>query len=338
MRSYDEMLQLHKMNLTDDNDEEERILMEENSLPFNAKMGMVFTSYKNHLPHMKYALEQYRKIKDMFIVGAYDTWYINPSHKTHDLLPYPDMWYLAHMWIFKHYTWGGHSKRHGWLWLQLYAASILRSFPNMDYIFTSNGDCCWDKPEGVYEIIDLLGDSDLMSGQSEHYSNGNPMIHTCSIIFKRNVYFSFIDFIIAKMRESTSASYSPEGLLTEWALENDIKYKHAPVQPYYKSGQYEGHHDTYCEQGCESTWRDVLGFRNIMAEKSWRCSNRLPPLDKKYFDLRDVDKHWTDHDRKTLYQYYNTGDYRYIELGWDQDPYLPREIRLERKGLTIEDY
>jgi hypothetical protein len=338
MNTFDEMLKLHKMHLTDEHHEEEAKIVEENNFPFNAKMGMVFTSYKSHIPYIKYALEQYRKIKDMYIVGSYDTWYINPQSKSHDQLPYPDMWYLAHSWVFKHSTWGGHSKRHGWLWDHYYASSVLRPLTNLEYIWTSNGDCCWDRPEGAYEIIDLLGDADLMSGQSEHYQSGEPMIHTCSVVFKRDAYFSFIDHVINKLKVSTSASYSPEALLTEWVLENDIKYKHAPLQPYYQSGQYKGHHDTYCEQGCASTWKDVLGFVNVTAEKTYRCNTRLLPLDKKYFDLRDVEKHWTDLDKKALYKFYTTGDYRHIMLWWDLSPETPRDIRIERKNWTIDHY
>ena len=338
MRSYDELLKLHKMHLTEDNEKEEGMMMAENSFPFNAKIGMVFTSYKDHLPYMRYALEQYRKIEDMFIVGAYDTWYINPTNEYHTLLPHPNIWYLAHTWVYKHYTWGGHAKRHGWLWLQAYAASILKSFDGLEYIFTSNGDCVWDRPEGVYEIIDLLDDCDLMSGQSEYYGDGRPMIHSCSVIFKKDVYFSFIDFMMKKLKESTTASYSPEALLMEWILEKDIKFKHAPIQPTYSSGEFKGLQDTYCEEGGESTWRDVLGFRNLTAEKNWRCTNRKPPLDKKYFDLRDPKLYWNDHDKKTLIKYYETGDWRYVLIGHDQDPALPRDIRRERMKRTIEDY
>ena len=338
MRSYQQMLDLHKMHSVDTDEDKENIINEENNFPFNAKIGMVFTSYKNHIPHIKYALEQYRKIEDMYIIGAYDGWYIDPRYETHHLIPYPDMWYLAHSWVFKHYTWGGHSKRHGWLWNQYYASSILRALDNIEYIFTSNGDCCWDKPEGVYEIIDLLGDAEVMSGQSEMSTSDKPLLHTCSVIFTRNAYFSFIDYIIKHLKVSTSESYSPEHLLTEWILEKNINYKHAPVQPTYTTGDYKGLADTYCEEGGPSTWRDVLGFRNIIAEKSWRCIEHLPPLDQKYFDLRDVKLHWTDHDKNTLYQYYKTGDYRYIMLGWDKDPYLPRDVRIERKDWTSERY
>jgi len=337
MRSYDELLELHKIHITENNQKEENMVMEENSFPFNAKIGMVFTGYKGHLPYMRYALEQYRKIKDMFIVGAYDAWYLNPSCKNHELIPTPDIWYLAHMWVYKHYTWNGHSKRHGWLWLQAYAASVLKSFENMEYIFTSNGDCIWNRPEGVYEIIDLLGDSDLMSGQSNHYGDGRPMIHTCSVIFKRDVYFSFINFMMKKLKESTTASYSPEGLIMQWILENDIKYKHAPIQPKYTTEGLKGEHDTYCEEGGESTWKNILGFRNVIAEKGWRCTNKKPPMNKKYFDLKNL-QHWTGYDKKTLYQYYITGDWRYILMWHDQDPTLPVKIKEERKQRNLDYY
>jgi hypothetical protein len=339
MRSYNELLKFHRLKLIKDKHEkEEKLLMEENSFPFNANIGMVFTSHKDHLLYMRYALQQYRKIKDMFIVGAYDTWYLNPNNKHHSLLPHPDIWYLAHMWVYKHYTWGGHSKRHGWLWLQAYAASVLKSFDNLEYIFTSNGDCIWDRPEGVYEIIDLLGDYDLMSGQSNHYGDDRPMIHSCSMIFKREVYFSFIEFMMKKLKESTIVSYTAEGLIGDWILENDIKYKHAPIQPIYKGGIYKGEHDTYCEEAGDSTWKSVLGFRNLISEKGWRCTNRKPPLDKKYFDLREPKIYWNDHDRKTLHKYYTTGDWRYILMGYDQDPELPTKDRVKPMKKKLEDY
>jgi hypothetical protein len=63
------------------------------------------------------------------------------------------------------------------------------------------------------------------------------------------------------------------------------------------------------------------------------------PLDKKYFDLRDIPLYYRDHDKNTLCQYYLTGDERYIRMGWDQDPYtLTREVRRERMKKTVEDY
>jgi len=328
------------------NDDTRPILNKENLFPLNAKIGMVFTSHNGHMPYMKYALQQYREIEDMFIVGAYDSRLVSSLSKDRSGFPYADIWSLAHMWVTKHYTFGGHQKRHGWIWLHLYASAILKQFKNIEYIFSGNGDCVWDKPQGVYEIIDILGDNDFMSGQSEtRHTDGHNFIHTCTMVFKRDAYFDFIDFIMEKMPTSTPASYSPENLIQLWAKdkERNVKWEHAPVQAVYTSGAWEGHRDTYCEEGGPSTWRDVLGFRNLEAEKNWRCSNHKEPLDQKYFDLRECRKgvapYYRDHDKNTLCMYYITGDERYKKMWWDLDPYeVPRDVRIERMKKKLEDY
>jgi hypothetical protein len=146
------------------------------------------------------------------------------------------------------------------------------------------------------------------------------------------------------MPTSTPASYSPENLIQLWAkdTERNVKWEHAPVQSVYTNGSWEGHKDTYCEEGGPSTWRDILGFRNLEAEKNWRCNNNKEPLDQKYFDLRDCRKgvapYYRDHDKNTLCQYYLTGDERYKKMWWDQDPWLPRDVRIERMKKKLKDY
>jgi hypothetical protein len=338
MRSYEEMLALHKVDRPDK--AQDKIMSEVNLFPLNAKIGLIFTCHMGHMPYMKYALQQYRKIEDMFIVGAYDSRIVTPDTDKRRGFPFPDIWYLAHMWFTKHYTWGGHHKRHGWIWLQIYASSILRQYKNIKYIFTANGDCVWDRPEGVNEIIEMLGDNDFMSGQSQtRETDGWEFIHTCSMVFKRDAYFDFIDFILDMMPDSSTVSFSPEYLIQLWTKEHNIKWDHAPVQPYYTTGEFKGRHDTYCEEGGPSTWRDVLGFRNLESEKNWLCSKHKEPLDVKYFDLRDIKLYYRDHDKNTLVNYYLTGDERYIRMWWDQDPYeVPREIRIERMKKNLEDY
>ena len=336
MKTYNELTNISKSYDKDKDIEKANEMMRENNFPFNAKIGMVFTSHFDHLPYMEYALKQYRKIDDMFIVGAYDSRHINPLLKDKkERLPFPEIWYLAHMWVFKHYTWSGFSKRNGWNWLQIYGSSILKRFENMEYIFVSNGDCIWEKPEGVYEIIDILGDDDFMSGQSfTRHTDGFNFIHTCSMVFKRDSYFSFIDFAISLIKESDCAGVSPESIINRWVKNNNIKWNHSPIQPTYENGD----HDMYCESGNESTWKNILGFRNLIAEKNYRCHVGAEPLDKKYIDLRDPVFYWNDHDRKTLYNYYTTGDRRYISMWHDQDPWLDREIRIKRMQKKLEDY
>lgn len=317
-----------------------KILNENNNHPFNSKIGMVFTSHKGHMPYMKYALQQYRKIEDMFIIGAYDTRTVNPLSPRKNGFPYTDIWSRAHMWVTKHYTFGGHQKRHGWTWLHIYASAILKQFPNIEYIFSANGDCVWDKPEGVHEIIDILGDNDFMSGQSEtRHTDGFNFIHSCTMIFKREAYFRFVDFMLERIQEAGTVGLNPESMLSQWVATGEVKWNHAPNQATYKTGEWKGHKDTYCEEGGPSTWRDVIGFHNLEAEKNWNCTHRLPPLQKKYFDLRDTQIYYNDHDKNTICKYYTTGDKRYIKMWWDQDPYsVPREERIKRMQKTIKDY
>jgi hypothetical protein len=291
--------------------------VEINNFPFRAKIGMVFTSYTDHLPFMKYALTQYRKIDDMFIVGAFDKRLITPeSHKRN--IPYGDIWSLAHMWVTKHHTFGGHAKRHGWIWSHIYASSVLRTFPNIKHIFTSNGDCIWERPQGVHKIIEILGDNDFMSGQSytRSVSDGFNFIHTCSMVFSREAYFSFVDYIIDNVsKETATVSFSPESLINKWSNKKiddkwvkNRKWIHAPIQPFYPDGS----HDMYCESNADSTWKRLLGFRNLEAEKNYRREMKLVPLPSKYFDLRDKNL-YKDVDRNSLIKYYETENLEYLE-------------------------
>jgi hypothetical protein len=312
-------------------------LMCENNFPMHAKIGMVFTCYFDHLRFMEYALRQYRKIENMFIVGAYDARHMNPDapDKNKWKLPFPEIFYLAHMWVFKHYTWSGFHKRNGWNWSHMYASSILKSFDNIEYIFTSNGDCTWERPEGVYELIDILGDNDFMSGQSYVRHTDNFVFqHTCTAIFKRDAYFNFIQFMAEELAKSDTAGVSPESLLQRWLREKNIKYIHAPIQPTYPNGD----HDMYCEAGGESTWRNTIGFRNLNAESAYRCHTRQPPLDQKYYDLREPQTYWGDHDKNTLHKYFITGDKRFIQMWHDQDPWQPRNERIIQMRKTLADY
>jgi hypothetical protein len=261
------------------------------------------------MPFLKYALKQYRKVKDMYIIGAFDPRLItNKSHERN--IPYGDIMSLAHSWVFKHHTYGGHAKRHGWIWSHMYASSILRSFENFDWIISANGDCCWDNPNGIHSLLKMMEDEDLdfMSGQSfTRHTDGFNFVHTCSMIFSTEAYYDFIDWVFENVEgEKDTVSFSPEGLIQQWLRKDVWIWDHAPIQPKYPNGD----HDFYCECNSDSTWKDALGFRNLEAEKRYRQENKLEPFDKKYLDLRD-EKWYKDQD-KGLLKYYKTNDRKHL--------------------------
>jgi len=318
-----------------ENEMNEQEMVEINQFPVNAKIGMVLTTYSNHLPFLSYALTQYRKVKDMYIIGAFDPRLIRKDSPERNI-PFTDIITKAHSWVFKHHTFGGHAKRHGWIWSHIYASSILRTFDNIEWIVSANGDCCWDRPEGIHEIIAMMEDKELyfMSGQSfTRHTDGFNFIHTCSMIFHAEAYWDFIDYVTDNVfGEKKTISFSPEGLIQQWLRKDDWKWEHAPVQPKYPNGD----HDFYCECNSDSTWKRHLKFRNIEAEKRYRQENHLEPIQKKYFDLRD--KKWYRDQDKQLIDYYRSGNeecikewWRYADLQMAKREKRDKEIKAARK-------
>jgi hypothetical protein len=220
--------------------------------------------------------------------------------------------------VFKHITYGA-EKRNGWLWDIIYGAGIVNLFPNFEYVFTVNGDCIWEKPEGVNDVIELLGNHDLMS------SSSNGTIHSCSVIWKREAFIDFVYYIRNKLSENRRESFSPEVLLVEWA--KDKLNKIPEVQARYPQGHvHQGKIDHYSSYKQDSTWKRLLGYRNLGGEHKWSCLEHLEPVEKKYVDLREDGKFLSKHEHDTLLHYYLLQDRRWLYKYWaeGEDSYWNR--------------
>lgn len=287
----------------------------ENNPINNSNMIILATSHDGHMKFLKYALTQYRKT-GKYVVCLFDS--------RHNLIP-DDIWNIPHAWIFKHKTYGA-EKRNGWLWHISYGASIVNFWANFKYVFNVNCDCVWDRPEGVKEIIELLGNNDLMS------SSSNGTIHTCSVIWKREAFLTFADYVKEKLKVNKPESYSPEVLLKQAVEKFKLKNKIPEIQArYWKGHRYEGQIDHYSARAQDSTWKRILGFRNIGAEINEMLMRRLSPIDKKYFDMRE--EYFTEAE-KPLLQYYMTGDKRYLEMAYDRN----EDSWFDRKYYPLDHY
>jgi hypothetical protein len=170
------------------------------------------------------------------------------------------------------------SKRNGWFWDVKYGFGILDQF-EFDYIFIVNGDCIWENPEGVDDIIELLGDGDLISSSSKQ----NGPIHTCSVLYKMDALREIIKYMSRQMKVPVFGAYSPEEMLTSAVKYLGLKEVYAPEQPRYPSGKID--HYNSLKQDC--TWKKILGYRNLGAERvNWYKyqSGDRPPVE--YTDLR----------------------------------------------------
>lgn len=282
-----------------------------------SNMAIIVTSHQGHLMFMKYALEKYME-SGKHVICSYD------SHGTLDVPP--NIFQIPHSWAFKHKTYGA-GKRNGWLWDIVYGAGIVNQFSNFEYVFTTNSDCVWDNPKAIDDIIKMLGDYDLMS------SSSNGTIHTCNVIWKRKCFLDFVSLIRDKLNENIPPSYSPEVLLRDFAKR--YRNKTVPIQPRFPDNHfYEGKVDHYSSYHQDSTWKNILGYRNLGGEHKWSCLEHLEPVPSKYFDLRNIGLFLSQHEKTTLYNYYTTNDRRWLYMYWDQG----EDSWYNRKYFDLEYY
>jgi hypothetical protein len=271
-----------------------------NDFPLRADKAIVVTSWDGHRLFLKHTLTNYMK------TGAY----VICSYDCKGEFPSSDIMKIPHAWVFKHKTYGA-DKRIGWLWDTVYAAGVLTKLNNLRVIFTANGDCIWEKPEGINEIIKFLdSDCDMMASSTEPN-----LIHTCSVMFKGYVYQRLAEYITENLKYNIAKSYSPEVILRDFIKYHDIKNRVAPIQPIHPPNhRYKGvdHYNAYHQ---DSTWKRVLGFRNLGAEHKQSPVEHLDPIPKKYIDFNH--SYFTKHEM-VLHKYYETNDRRWLYKYWTE--------------------
>jgi hypothetical protein len=308
-----------------------------NDKPFKNDTVILVTGWIGHKKWLKYTLNSYKKT-GKFVVLAFDTHLRNDNVLSFDQhIPPPDILVIPDIVVFKHSTWDA-DKRNGWLWNIVYASNIISGFDNFKYVFTINSDCCLDKPEGIDTLIEMMGDHDFMPQSVEYDGESKEevkLIHTCSVLYKTETFKKFVDYFKQNLKKNIPDSYSPESLMVE--VQNKFKFKMKEVQsPIFPDFvlDFPGAIDHYASYGEDSTWKEVVGFRNLCAENDTSGIERLPPLPAKYFDLRNNGEFLSGYERETLFHFYKTGDWRYVYMLWDQD----EDSWYDRRVYPIEHY
>jgi hypothetical protein len=282
-----------------------------NSLPCEPEIAVIVTAWFGQLKWLKATLESYRK-SGAFVILSYDNPFYSwiPRNDMDMIRCMPNMkhYMLANSFVMKHLTYDG-NKRNGWFWNVRYAQGIIKQFPNIKYVYCTNGDCVIEKPEGFKDVINLLGENDLISGQSTE-----SVIHTADVFYKINAFNSITDYMFEIMRIPVIGSHSPEVMLRESVVDLNLKVLHAPKQPLDKDGSV----DMYARYNPDSTWKDLLGFRNIFAEYETLGNEGKEPLDKKFVDDYGDWLYWSGDEKETICKYWETGDRRYIKMWWDR--------------------
>lgn len=281
-----------------------------NSYPCQTDLAIIVTAWAGQLKWLRSVLAEYR-LSGAFVVLAYDNPFYpwdgrNPVEFSRVML---NEWHylLAHAVVHKHITYDA-SKRNGWFWDVRYAQGIIKQFPNVKYVYVTNGDCICEKPDGFKNLIDLLGDDEVMSGQSRE-----GLVHTADVIFKVEAFNKIFDYMYKMFRVPVIGSRSPEGSLWEAIVNCGVKLKHAPAQPL----DLDGTIDCYSRRDQPSTWKDVLGYKNLFSIQETAWNEGGMPVDRKYVDDFMDWIYFAGDERETICKYWETKDRRYLYKWWD---------------------
>ncbi len=285
------------------------------SFPFYTDIAIIVTAWSGQLRWLKKTLLSYR-LTGKYVILAYDNPFYPfeaynkaPEYMLKNM-PRAEHYLLAHSVVLKHKT-IDNNKRTGWFWNAYYAKGLINLFPNIKYVYITNGDCIIEKPEGMGELAILLGDADLMSGQSEE----GRTIHSADMILKVEAFNKIMDYMAYRHKAPVIGAVSVETLLNDVVKTCGLKVKHAPKQPI---NPQDGSVDYYCGLGVDSTFKDIIGFRNLYAEQEHRENNSLEPLPKEYTDDFMNWAYMPDRQVINLCKYYDTGDRRYLYQWWDE--------------------
>jgi hypothetical protein len=279
-------------------------------------MAIIVTSWHGQLRWLKKTLQNYR-LTGKYVILSYDNPFFafdqssfNDEGAFDSKLLRPIHYLMAHSVVVKHKTYDA-DKRTGWFWDVKYAQGLINLFPNIKYVYCTNGDCILENPENIDKLIEILGNGDLMSGQSVEGST----THTADVIYKVETFNRIVNYMTERFVVPVMGSLSPENLLGEAVKLFNLKVTHAPQQPV---SLLDGNVDWYCREAVSSTFKDVIGFRNLYAEQEYRENNALEPISKEFIDDYKNYSYIDPSDRVTLGMYYKTGDRRYLYQWWDR--------------------
>jgi hypothetical protein len=199
--------------------------------------------------------------------------------------------------VMKHKSWGsGVGVPHTWnMW---YGLRLLKGM-GFKYIFNINGDCIMERPEGIFEIIQMLDGYDMVACESREKYCG-----TMSWLCRTDLALELWDYYIDRLYAYPLGT--AEGRMGKYVEDRG-----------YKVVEVENPEDSHFKPpGVKGTWRKVLGFRHLHAEHKVRKIEKMEPIERKYFDFGENDIFMNRHERDTLLRYYETGDRKHLEAWW----------------------
>jgi hypothetical protein len=270
--------------------------------PYN--VAVLLTSHPGNRPYLKAAVESHRKL-GFWITLAYDN-YLDPERPEvtpNDVMPARDVLDQVDLFLMPHnQTWGG--VMYPYFWLLKFGVAALCDW-NFDFIYCANGDCVLEKPEGFPQLMEMLGDADIMGigwedNGGRQVFNGTGFLARATAIWDIMKHFEerFIPF--ETFEKYTNEIGNTEARFAKAILELELEHVKVKENPFNTQLHKKG-----------GTWYDTIGFRHIHGEHSYAYKERLEPPEHKWFDER-----FTGDEYKRIKAYWETKDKKHLEDWW----------------------
>jgi len=264
-------------------------------------VGVLLTSHPGNRGFLKASVESHKQL-GFWITLAYDN-YLDPDRPdfTWDqMMPSREVVDQVNSFIIgPHQTWGG--VLYPYFWLLRLGMETMRCF---EYVYCANGDCVLERPENFPQLMEMLGDGDIM-GIGWEDNGSRPIFNTTGFIAKTSaasaIMRHFQDHLIplAAYEASAPTFGNTEGRFARAILDLGLKLVKAPENPI----------DTQLSQCSQGTWYKTVGFRHIHGEYNKAYRYKLIPPEPKHLDPRHV----SVAEIAALEEYYATQDIKVLE-------------------------
>ena len=264
-------------------------------------VAVLLTASVSSRPYLKGSVESFRRL-GYWTVLVYDN-FVDPTWGGVDYngwMPPKDVMDLLDSFLIAtpYQTWGGVS--YPYIFQLRIAAGLFQGF---DYVLCANGDCILEKPEGFPQLLELMGDADLMStGPVNEKEVGTAAFLVRPAAFVRLAKHLNDHVVPYEAYERSTQEYgNTEGRLAAAVRELGIKQAIVPNQP-----ESDQHHTP------QGTWYDLVGFRHIHGEHNYAYRYKAIPPHPRYFDPRFM----SEADYRGIVAYHEQGDTAALKDWW----------------------
>jgi len=255
------------------------------AFPYLKELGILLTSHPGNRGFLKASVDTHAETK-LWITLAYDN-YFDPDNNSIGwdyVMPSREVIDKCNALVM-----GPHQRWGGVLYPYFYLLDLgINSMGNFPYVYCANGDCILEKPEGIFELLDVLKENNADLISAGWWDGDRPIFNSTGFIGRMDAVKAMMqhfkeNFIPLKAYERTCMEFGNcEGRMGR-AIK-DLGLKVVPVENPKNEQMHEPGHGTFAK---------VLGFRHVHAEAGWAwkmkgTEPRVYSPEVKYFDEKYI--------------------------------------------------